>query len=99
METLGIVLIATGAAGMLLFGAYALLADRLSRRQSGAIRIDERHLLETADLTPVPTRRGRKQPNSRLSDELFAELFSLRTDVASMTAEVQSLRRQLDEQA
>ena len=104
-ETLGIILIVCGAGGLAALGLYALVPGLIPSRgwgRSARIRIEEKRLLSVADLTPqlgaaaVATRSHSGRLNPRLADDLFAELFALRTDVAEMTRELQSIREQLE---
>ncbi len=111
MQTLGILLIVIGGSGMALVALYAIAPSFIRRPAAQPIKIEEKNLLETADLTPkaeeadawkplpasVTAASRQPQPTPRVVDELFSELFALRAEVASITQELRTLREQLDE--
>jgi len=102
LSTIGLAMIVAGGAGLALVGLYGLAPGlfRLRRRSRppGPVRIEEKRLSQLeglagqsrADATAV------RRANQRVADELFAELFSLRADLAAITQELRSLRDQLE---
>ncbi len=103
IETLGIVLIICGAGGLALVGLLALAPGMsLARQVAGHIVIDEKNLLRSADLTPRPAAvraarvAGVAPIPLRVPEEVFAELFTLRAEVAALGEELRSLRGQLE---
>jgi hypothetical protein len=98
------VLVICGAGGLVLVGLYGLVPGLIATRRltpQAAIRIDK-HLLAKADVTPrtQSTRRQKEvgRPlDPRLAQDLFSEIFVLRSDVANMTQELRSMRERLEE--
>ena len=101
---LGIVFIVGGAGGLTLLGLYALIPGLIPTHgwgRSRRLRIEEKRLLALADLTPPAVAEAAAVAlgghlNPRLADDLFAELFALRTEVAGMTNELRAIRQQLE---
>ncbi|HXH22732.1 MAG TPA: hypothetical protein VNN10_11950 [Dehalococcoidia bacterium] len=98
MQEIGLAMVAIGGAGVLAVAATsALQALRRGRAEPAVIRIDRRRLAPRADLTPGGTSHRPPDPAPpALADELFSELFALRAEVAALTEDVRSMRRQLE---
>lgn len=103
-EALGLVLIVVGGAGIVLVALFGYLDGRGPRPMVSSIKIDRNVLVATADLTPRPSPRRAAVPattpatalDTRLADDLFAEVFALRADVAAISSELRNLRQRLD---
>jgi hypothetical protein len=99
MQELGFALLGIGVVGMIAVLAFNFVPG--VRREPGKpapIRIDERNLLQPAgpsrDVAPSATKRAVAQ--ALAADELFSELFALRAEVAALTEDVRSMRKQLE---
>lgn len=101
LHTIGLVLIIGSGGGLGLVALYGLADGFMARRSRlpTAVRLNERDLLAVADLTPSATQAPRPKTvkfDGSLADDIFSEIFSLRADIAEMTAELHSLRESLE---
>jgi hypothetical protein len=100
MQEIGFAFVGVGVAGLVVIVAFHVVsALRGDASTPAPVRIIEKNLLRTADLS-LPAQRAASRPAATaqppVADELFSELFALRAEVAALTEDVRSIRKQLD---
>jgi hypothetical protein len=99
MQEIGFAFVGVGLAGMVAVLAFNFVpALRRDPGKPGAIRIDEKNLLQPAGALPDVARPAARRAIAQApaADELFSELFALRAEVAALTEDVRSMRKQLE---